>query len=244
MPTNAEIAAMQKPPIVSAEEWQRVWEQLLIKEKELTRARDAMAAARRRMPWLAVEKQYVFEGPNGKASLLELFEGRRQLIIYRAFYDPDVRGYPKHACIGCSLGTDQIGNLYHLHQRDTTLAYASRAPQQRIATLKQRMGWQQIPWYTITDDWDRDHNVHEWHGHNIFIRDENDRIFRTYYINNRGDEAMGTVWNYLDMTALGRQEDWEDSPANYPKTPRYKWWKWQDTGESPFTPEPLVKLDS
>ncbi len=91
-------------------------------EKELTHARDAMAAARRRMPWLAVEKEYVFEGPKGKRSLLDLFDGRRQLVLYRAFFDPDVYGWPDHACVGCSLGADQVSHLSHLHARDTTLS--------------------------------------------------------------------------------------------------------------------------
>ncbi len=94
--------------------------------------------------------------------------------------------------------------------------------------LKERMGWERIPWYTITDEFDKDFGVDEWHGHNVFFRDENDRIFRTYFINNRGDEAMGTVWNYLDVTPLGRQEDWEDSPEGHPQGPRYKWWRWHD----------------
>jgi predicted dithiol-disulfide oxidoreductase (DUF899 family) len=108
--SNNQIAAMKKPPVVSAEQWQRSWDELLVKEKELTHARDAMAAARRRMPWLAVEKPYVFEGPQGKRSLLDLFDGRRQLVLYRAFYDPDVYGWPDHACVGCSLGADQVSH--------------------------------------------------------------------------------------------------------------------------------------
>src|SRR5258707_744368 len=97
--------------------------------------------------------------------------------------------------------------------RDTTLVYVSRAPQADIARLKARMGWE-IPWVTITDGFDADFGVDEWHGHNAFIRD-GERIFRTYFINSRGDEAMGTVWSYLDMTALGRQEEWEDSPEGF-----------------------------
>ena len=170
--TNQQIAAMHKPPVVSADEWQKSWEELLVKEKELTRTRDAMAAARRRMPWLAVEKDYVFEGPEGKRSLLDLFEGRRQLVLYRAFYDDNVYGWPDHACVGCSLGADQVSNLAHLHARDTTLAYASRGSQENLAKLKHRMGWEKIPWYTITDDWDKDFSVDQWHGHNVFFRDE------------------------------------------------------------------------
>ena len=208
---------MNTPPIVSPQEWEAAREKLLVKEKEMTRARDALAAERRRMPWVAVEKAYMFDGPEGKASLLDLFEGRRQLIVYRAFFEPGVHGWPEHACIGCSLGADQVSNLAHLNARDTTLVYASRAPQADIARLKARMGWE-IPWVTITDSFDADFGVDEWHGHNAFIRDGT-RIFRTYFINGRGDEAMGTVWSYLDMTALGRQEEWEDSPEGYPAEP-------------------------
>src|SRR6266567_1541394 len=115
--------AMDTPPIVSPQEWEAAREQLLVKEKALTRARDALAAERRRMPWVAVEKAYMFDGPEGKASLLDLFEGRRQLIIYRAFFERGVHGWPEHACIGCSLGADQVA---HLNARDTTLVYASR----------------------------------------------------------------------------------------------------------------------
>src|SRR5580658_10201912 len=224
---NGEQPAMHIPPIVSPDAWRAAQQQMLEKEKALTRARDALAAERRRMPWMTVEKPYEFEGPNGKASLLDLFEGRRQLIVYRAFFEPGVFGWPDHACRGCSLGADQVSNLIHLNRRDTTLAYASRAPQADIARLKARMGWEQIPWYTITGSFDKDFGVDQWHGHNAFIRD-GERVFRTYFINNRGDEAMGTIWSYLDITALGRQETWEDSPEGYPQTPPYKWWNWHD----------------
>src|SRR5262245_32858849 len=146
---------MTTPPIVSPQEWETALAELLVKEKELTRARDGLAAMRRRMPWVAVDKQYAFDGPDGKASLLDLFAGRRQLIVYRAFFDPDVHGWPEHACIGCSMMADHVGNLAHLNARDTTLVFASRAPQPEIERLKARMGWQ-IPWYTITDNFDKD----------------------------------------------------------------------------------------
>jgi len=227
-------SAMDPPKIVSQEEWLAAREQLLTEEKRLTRERDALAAKRRRMPWFAIEKHYEFDGPNGKASLLDLFEGRRQLIVYRAFFEPGVFGWPDHACRGCSFGADQIAHLSHLHARDTTLAYASRAPQQDIQRLKARMGWTQ-PWYTITDSFDVDHGVDQWHGHNAFIRD-GDRIFRTYFINSRGDEAMGSTWSYLDITALGRQENWEDSPPGYPQTEPYKWWNWHDLYDAEASP--------
>jgi len=98
------------------------------------------------------------------------------------------------------------------------------------------MGWK-MPWYTITDSFDKDFGVDEWHGHNAFIRD-GDKVFRTYLINARGDEAMGSTWSYLDMTALGRQEEWEDSPEGYPHTPRYKWWNWHDNYDAEASPDP------
>jgi predicted dithiol-disulfide oxidoreductase (DUF899 family) len=218
--------AMNTPPIVSPQDWETARQQLLVKEKAVTRSRDALAAERRRMPWMAVEKKYEFAGPEGKASLLDLFDGRRQLIVYRAFFEPGVFGWPDHACRGCSLCADQVAHLAHLNARDTTLAFASRAPQADIAGLKARMDWK-MPWYTITDTFDTDFGVNEWHGTNVFFRD-GDRVFRTYFINNRGDEAMGSTWGYLDTTPLGRQEEWEDSPAGYPQTPPYKWWNWHD----------------
>jgi predicted dithiol-disulfide oxidoreductase (DUF899 family) len=224
---------MHVPPIVSPQEWAAEREKLLVEEKELTRARDALAAKRRRMPRMAVEKDYRFEGPDGPASLLDLFDGRRQLIVYRAFYGTEVTTYaeggawPERACVGCSMVADQVAHPAHLNARDTTLAYASRAPQAEIRGLQERMGWEHIPWYTITDDFDKDFGVDQWHGHNAFIRD-GDRIFRTYLIDGRGDEAIGTTWSYLDMTALGRQEAWEDSPEGYPQTPPYGWWNYHD----------------
>ena len=240
MPTSADqksTLAMKTPPIVSSKEWEAAREQLLVKEKALTRIRDALAAERRRMPWMAIEKAYAFDGPTGRVSLLDLFDGRHQLIVYRAFFEPGVHGWPEHACIGCSLGADQVSNLAHLNARDTTLVYASRAPQTEIARLKARMGWEKIPWYTITDSFDADFGVDEWHGHNAFVRD-GERVFRTYFINSRGDEAMGTVWSYLDITALGRQETWEDSPEGYPQSRPYKWWNWNESYVPNAAPDP------
>ena len=217
---------MKMPTIVSPQEWDAAREELLVKEKELTRARDALAAARRRMPRMAVEKDYVFDGPAGRASLLDLFEGRRQLIVYRYFYEPGVAGWPDSGCYGCSMVADQVAHLAHLNARDTTLAFVSRAPQENIARWRGHMGWE-IPWYTLTDDFDADFGVDEWHGHNAFIRD-GDRVFRTYFTDARGDEALGTTWSYLDLTALGRQEEWEDSPDGYPQDPPYGWWDYHD----------------
>ena len=220
---------MKTSTIVSPEEWEAARRELLVKEKELTRARDALAAQRRRMPWMAVEKEYAFDGPQGRVSLLDLFEGRRQLIVYRAFFEPGVHGWPEHACQGCSLMADQVADIAHLHARDTSFVFATRGPQADVAPMTSRMGWT-MPWYTITDDFDVDFGVDEWHGTNAFIR-QGDRIFRTYFIHSRGAEHMGTTWSYLDMTALGRQEEWEDSPEGYPQTEPYGWWRYNDAYE-------------
>ena len=218
---------MEMPPVVSPEKWEAAREELLGKEKELTRARDALAAERRRMPRVAVEKEYEFDGPDGPVSLLDLFGGRRQLIVYRFFYEPGVADFPQGGCRGCSFLADQVAHPAHLNARDTTLAFVSRASQPDIERWKARMGWEQIPWYTLTDDFDADFGVGEWHGTNAFVRD-GERIFRTYFVESRGDEAMGSTWSYLDITALGRQEEWEDSPEGYPQTPPYRWWSLHD----------------
>ncbi len=225
---------MKTPDVVSPEEWKQAREGILAKEKEHMRAGDALAAERRRMPWQAVEKDYRFEGPDGELSLADLFDGRRQLILYHAFYAPDVSttgpgtSYPERACVGCSMVADQVSHRAHINARDTTLAFASRAPQEEIQGLKERNGWEHIPWYTITDDWDGDFGVGEWHGHNAFINEGGD-IYRTYFVNGRGAEALGTVWSHLDITALGRQEKWEDSPEGYPQTAEAgQWWNYTD----------------
>jgi predicted dithiol-disulfide oxidoreductase (DUF899 family) len=123
---------------------------------------------------------------------------------------------------------DQVSNLAHVNTRDVTVAYVSRASQEDLARQKARMGWEHIPWYTMLDNFDADFGVDQWHGHNAFIHD-GEKVYRTYFINGRGDETMGTVWSYLDMVALGRQEQWEDSPEGYPQTKTYKWQSWHDS---------------
>jgi predicted dithiol-disulfide oxidoreductase (DUF899 family) len=145
-------------------------------------------------------------------------------VSVRVFFEPEVHGWPDHACVGCSVVADQVSQLPHIN---VTLAYVTRGPQADVARLKARMGWEQIPWYTMLDNFDADFGVDQWHGHNAFIRD-GAKIYRTYFINGRGDETMGTLWSYLDMVALGRQELWEDSPGGYPQTPPYKWQNWHD----------------
>jgi predicted dithiol-disulfide oxidoreductase (DUF899 family) len=138
---------IELPPVVSAAEWLAGREALLAKEKEATRARDALAAERRRLPMVRIDKDYVFEGPDGKASLPDLFEGRRQLILYHFMFAPDVHGWPSAGCDGCSMFVDQVGHLAHFHARDTSFVLVSRAPLQNIKPFKERMGWT-IPWYS------------------------------------------------------------------------------------------------
>src|SRR4051794_11439888 len=218
---------MSNASIVSRQDWEAARQELLVKEKEHTRAGDALAAQRRRMPRMAVEKDYAFEGPDGKVSLLDLFEGRRQLIVYRFFFEPGVGTWPEGGCVGCSLMADQDARPVHLNARDITFAYVSRAPQAEIARLKARMGWNDVPWYTLTDSFDADFGVDEWHGTNVFLR-EGDQIFRTYFVNGRGDEALGSTFSYLDIAPFGRQEEWEDAPAGTPQSPTYRWWRRHD----------------
>ena len=200
---------MNTPPVVSPEQWEDARQRLLVEEKKHTRARDALAARRRRMPWLAVEKEYVFEGPEGTASLVDLFDGRPQLIVYRAFFEPGVSGWPEHACIGCSMVADQVAHVAHLNERDTTLVFASRGPQKDIERVKARMGWE-MPWYTITDDFDADLGVDEWHGTNAFIRD-GDRVYRTYFMNAR---VWGVSWKAPSISPeVMRARSWPGAAA-------------------------------
>ena len=229
---------MNLPPVVSQTEWHAARDALLAEEKAATRARDALAATRRRLPMVKIEKSYTFDGPDGKATLLDLFEGRRQLLLYHFMFGPNQSA----GCDGCSMFVDQVGHLAHLHARDTSFALVSRAPIAKIEAYRERMGWT-IPWYSITDGFDTDFGVHEWHGTNAFILDGG-RVFRTYLVNVRGDEAMGSLWSYLDMTALGRQEAWEDSPEGYPQSAPYEWWNWHDeyTDDRPVDEEWLKRV--
>jgi predicted dithiol-disulfide oxidoreductase (DUF899 family) len=226
---------MTLPPVTSQGEWKAAHEALLAKEKEATRARDALAAERRRLPMVRIDKDYVFEGPDGESSLLDLFEGRRQLIVYHFMFAPDVHGWPTAGCEGCSMFVDQVGHLAHFHARDTSFALVSRAPLQNIEPFKQRMGWT-IPWYSsaasdFNDDFGLTTDRGETFGLSVFFR-EGDDVYRTYFTNRRGVEALGSVWTFLDLTPLGRQETWEDSPEGYPQTSPYQWWRLHDEYES------------
>jgi predicted dithiol-disulfide oxidoreductase (DUF899 family) len=230
---------MELPKVVSAEEWEAANERIIAKEKEATRASDALAAERRRQPMMRVEKAYEFDGPEGKASLLDLFEGRRQLFVYSFMFGPN----QEVGCDGCSMVVDQLTDIRHLHARDTSFALVSRAPLEKLLRYRERMGWDDIPWYSWGGgDYGVDLGLSppepqpgayqdgEMFGLNAFLRD-GDEIYRTYFTTYRGIEVIGPVWSFLDRSALGRQETWEDSPEGYPQTPPYEWWRRHDEYE-------------
>jgi predicted dithiol-disulfide oxidoreductase (DUF899 family) len=231
---------MDLPPVVSETEWQAARDALLAKEKDATRARDALAAERRRLPRVLIQENYAFDGPGGKVTLPDLFEGRRQLLLYHFMFGPN----QEVGCDGCSMFVDQIGHLAHLHARDTSFVLVSRAPIEKVAAYKERMGWA-IPWVSsFGSDFNVDFGVGpetpqagvyqdgESFGLSVFLRD-GDGVFRTYFTTHRGVEALGSVWSFLDLTPLGRQEEWEDSPEGYPQTKPYEWWRRHDEYEGP-----------
>ena len=222
---------MSLPQLVSREEWLVARNALLAKEKELTRQRDALNAERRRLPMVRIDKDYAFEGPEGEASLLDLFDRRRQLILYHFMFAPDVDGWPNAGCDGCSMFVDNIGHLAHLHARDTSLVLISRAPVANIESYMKRMGWT-VPWFSsLRSDFNMDFGVTteegETFGLSVFLR-YGQNLYRSYFTTGRGVEALGSNWTFLDLTPLGRQEDWEDSPVGWPKSPRYEWWRRHD----------------
>jgi predicted dithiol-disulfide oxidoreductase (DUF899 family) len=229
---------MNDPQIVSRDEWLAARVRLLTKEKELTRARDELNAERRRLPMVEIDKEYIFEGVNGKASLLDLFEGRDQLLVYHFMWlwDED------QGCPSCSFLVDNIGHLAHLHARNTSLAVVSRAPLSKSEPFRARMGWN-VPWYSsYGSDFNYDFHVTidasvapveynyrdqaelersnpawvgwsgEQPGTSAFLR-HGDRVFRTYSSYARGGDLLIGTYNWLDLTARGRQEDWEQPPG-------------------------------
>ena len=221
--------------IVSEKEWQRALAELRAKEKAATRARDQLAAERRRLPRVRIEKEYAFDGPRGKASLADLFEGRRQLLLYHFMFGPNQDA----GCDGCSMVLDQIVHLAHLHARDTSFTAVSRAPIEKIERYRTRMGWT-VPWVSsFASDFNPDfgvgpaepdpsrHQDGESFGMSVFLRDAGG-VFRTYFTEGRGVETLGTAWTLLDLTPFGRQEEWEDSPPGTPQGKPYEWWRRHD----------------
>ncbi len=219
MMTQSQI---KMPRIVSEEEWNKEREKLLVKEKECTRALDALAAERRRLPMVHFEKNYVFEGPYGPASLIDLFDGHRQLIVYHFMMQPDSK-----ACVGCSSFVDNIGHLEHLHARNTNFVLVAPAPLAQIEPFKKRMGWT-VPWYSLNgNEFNSDCGVSTGFGISVFLRDGN-HVYRTYFTKDRGADRLSFDTNLLDLTPYGRQETWEDSPEGWPQTPAYVWWRYRD----------------
>src|SRR4029450_6045256 len=229
---------MDLPPVVSKSEWEEARQGVLAQEKEQTRARDALAAERRRLPRFRVDKEYVLQGTFGEGPLGDLFEGRGQLLLYHFMFGPN----QEVGCDGCSMVVDQIGHLAHLHARDTSFALVSRAPIAKIEAYRKRMGWT-IPWYSsLESEFNVDFGVGpetpqegvyqdgESFGLSVFIRDD-DSVFRTYFTTHRGVEALGSVWSPLALPPLGRQGEGEASPAGYPQTKPYEWWRRHDEYE-------------
>lgn len=208
------------PEIVDEARWRQALEAQIAREKAHTRAQDALAAARRRLPMMRLDKTYVFDTPSGKRSLQELFEGRRQLIVYHFMFGPDWEA----GCPGCSWVADAMSHPAHLHARDVSFVMASRAPLERLLAYRDRMGWI-APWVSaLGSDFNRDMGATtdegEQHGVSVFLQDD-DTVYRTYTTGARGVEQLGSHWSYLDLTPYGRQESWEDSPDGFPQGPLY-----------------------
>ena len=213
---------MSLPQIVDEQSWREANAALIEKEKAATRERDKLAAERRRQPMTAFNTDFTFEGPSGRLSFLDLFEGRPQLILYHFWFPED-----GEACGGCSMFTDQVGELAHLHARGVSLALVSRASQPRIAAYRERMGWT-IPWYTDDLSFQEACGTEEYFRLQVFLRD-GDRAYLTYETSGRGVEALGSVWTFLDLTPFGRRETWEDTPAGrVVQEPPYGWWRKKD----------------
>ncbi|GLZ34710.1 hypothetical protein Lesp02_68970 [Lentzea sp. NBRC 105346] len=207
---------MNRPRIVSAQEWQIERDALLVKEKELTRATDALAAARRRLPMVRLGS-YEFTAPDGTTrQLKELFDGQKQLVIYHHMLEPG----QDHVCGGCAGFTDNLGDPVHLNARDTRLILMSRAPQDEIAKVRDRFGWT-IPWYSSYGNaFNDDMGLGGGFGLSVLLRD-GDEVFRTYFTNGRGVDRLRMDFNLLDLTPYGRQEVWEDSPEGWPQEPTW-----------------------
>lgn len=260
-----------RPPVASREEWLQARKEVLAKERELTHLRDALGAARRRMPMVRIEKDYVFESPEGRVTLADLFGGRRQLIVYHFMFDPGEHPEGRQVapfsegCPGCSHMVDNMPHPAHLRARDTNLVLVSRAPVAKILPFKQRMGWT-LPWVSsFGSDFNYDFHVTadeqvqpveynfkskaeleaegqgyhlsgEQPGISVFLKTA-EGIFHTYSTYARGLDAFINTHNLLDLTPLGRQEEWEDSPEGWPQDPTHSWLRHHDRYEG-VAPKP------
>ena len=232
------------PEIASRDEWLAERRKLLVHEKEATRHHDRVSAERRRLPMVKLDKEYTFNGPDGPRSLLDLFDDRRQLIVYHFMFDPKW----DEGCMGCTGYVDSLGNLDMLKERDTSFVLISRAPLPKLEAYKKLRVWSQ-PWYSSNGS-DFNYDFHatldedvapveynfrdaaelqaggrhlpsgEAHGLSVFFRIDDD-LFHTYSTYARGVEALTDSYSLLDVTPYGRQEDWEDSPDGWPQKPTY-----------------------
>jgi predicted dithiol-disulfide oxidoreductase (DUF899 family) len=222
-----DTATTALPSIVSREEWAIARARLLDREKAALRMKDAVSAERRRLPMVEVTERYVFQGETGPATLLDLFDGRRQLILQHFMFHPEW----DEGCVGCSMMADHVGPLAHLHARNTSYVAVSRAPLEKLLAYRARMGWE-FPWYSSHDStFNKDFRVtvndEEDSAISVFLRD-GDRVFHTWQTFGRGVEPIITMYDYLDFTPLGRQEPWEDSPAGWPQDAAIDWWRRHD----------------
>lgn len=210
------------PEVADEARWKRAILALRIREKRSTHRLDVLAAARRRLPMAKVAHDYRFKGPGGDKTLVELFEGRRQLIVYHFMYPAEWAS----PCPGCSRRMDDVGHLAHLHARDTSFVAVARAPYETLKRLEQRKGWT-MPFYSAQGDrFNFDMGVLEDEeddfGISVFFRDDENNVYRSYFTTGRGVEPAG-FRALLDMTPYGRQEDWEDSPPGWPQSPTHGW---------------------
>lgn len=208
---------MTLPPVVSAAEWEAARAELLAAEKAATRARDALAAARRRQPMVRVP-DHLLVGPDGPRRLSDVFDGRPQLIAYHFMLQPG----SDHVCEGCAMFTDNLGHPDHLNARGVTRILTSPAPIEQIEQVRRQMGWTH-PWYSAPE-LTRDMGVGDGFGLSVFLKDA-DAVFRTYFTTGRGVEALGSNWTFLDLVPFGRQETWEDTPPGRPQSQPYLWWR-------------------
>lgn len=245
------LSTFPLPKVVSEAEWLDARKALLAKEKEVTRLHDAVSAQRRRLPIVKIDKPYVFEGPSGQTSLLDLFEGRRQLYIHHFMWIDEL----DQPCPTCAAAADMSFNsiplLAQLEERDITFACLARAPFEQIAAYKARRGWT-FPWYsTFGSDFNYDFHVTldetktpieynyrnkeellqagfseemlrgDWPANSVFLRD-GANVFHAYSAYARGLDQLFMPFNFLDLTPYGRQQEWEDSPQGWPQRPTYR----------------------
>lgn len=232
-----------KPPVATSEEWQAKRLELLQHEKEALKHQDRVNAERRRMPMVPLDKTYEFQTEEGTQTLADLFEGRRQLIVYHFMFDPEW----EKGCVGCTSYVDAIADLSMLNERNTTFVLVSRAPLEKLLKYRQERGWTCRWVSSFGSDFNYDFHVTldelkspveynyksgdelkrkfgdfkgEEHGISVFFND-GERVYHTYSSYARGTESLTDSYRLLDITPYGRQEDWEDSPAGFPQKPTY-----------------------